>query len=136
MRRHRVNYESIEGVWLFYIGISLLGLSLLYMLFFASKWPYPLRPFLALILSFLLSGGIMCYGHLYNEEELQVRKTFITVGLGAYILWYVLYVRATIYCNAGLAYHTGLAVLLIFSLSFIIYSLAVKGNKVPNLRIK
>lgn len=136
MRRYKINYESVEGIWLLYIGICILGLSFLYFIFFISKWPYPAEPFLALILSFLVSSSFFFYGHLYKDKELMVRKTYLSAGLGAYILWYVLFVRATIYCNAGYAYHAGLACLLILALSFMFYSMAVEGNWFPNTRRK
>lgn len=129
MRRFRVDYDSIDGNWFSYIGIGLFGLSSVYFLFFMSKWPYPLRPFLALALSYILSGIHILYGHKYSGREIHTRKTYLLAGLGSYILWYALYVRATIYCNAGSAYHAGLAVLLALSISFTVYSLALKENE-------
>lgn len=129
MRKFKVDYDSIDGNWLVYIGLGLFAVSTVFFLFFISKWPYPLRPFLALALSYVISGGYILYGHRYQKQEIHTRKTFFLAGLGAYILWYALYVRASIYCNAGEAYHGGLAVLLVVSLTFKAYSFALKGNR-------
>ena len=129
MRKFRVDYDSIDGNWLIYIGIGLFTVSSVFFLFFLSKWPYPLKPFLALALSYILSAGYVLYGHRHQTQEIHIRKTYFLAGLGSYILWYALYVRATIYCNAGGAYHAGLAVLLAVSIIFTVYSLALKSNE-------
>lgn len=129
MRRYKADCDSIDGDWFVYTGIGMSILSTVYFLFFMSKWPYPLKPFLALAFSYFLGGWYVIHGHKYRKREIHTRKTYFLAGLGAYILWYALYVRATIYCNAGSAYHTGLAVLLILSLSFTLYSLAFEWNR-------
>lgn len=129
MSKPWASYESIDSDWLVYLGIGILGLSLVYLLFFVSKWPYPAHPFLAMTLSLFIGGWFIVYGHKFKGREIHTRKTYLLAGLGAYILWYALYVRATIYDNAGTAYHTGLAILLIVSLIFVVYSFALKGNE-------
>lgn len=134
MRAFKINYDSMEGMWLVYLGVCFWGASLLYPAFFMSKWPFPPLTYVAFLLSFLVGGGIVCIGYMNRGGEVQVRVSHLTAGMMLYLTWYVLYIRLTAYGSTNGAALTVLTVLLAASLSILLYALSVKDRLTFKIR--
>jgi hypothetical protein len=126
MRTLRINYDSMEGMWLVYLGICFCGASLLYLAFFASKWPFPPLTYVALLLSILISGGIVCIGYRNRGGEVQVRISYLTAAMILYLVFYFLYIRLMVYGSMNGTFLAFLSALLTVSLLVFCYSLSVR----------
>ncbi len=126
MRPFRINYESMEGMWLVYLGICFWGASLLYLAFFAGKWPFPPLTYVALLISFLIGGGIVFIGYRNRGGEVQVRVSHLTAAIILYLVFYFLYIRLTVYGSMNGTFLAFLSALLAVSLLVFSYSLSVR----------
>lgn len=134
MRTFRINYDSMEGVWLVYLGVCFWGASLLYLAFFASRWPFPSVTYVALLLSFLIGGGIVCIGYRNRGGEVQVRVSHLTAAMILYMVFYVLYIRLTVYGSMNWTSLLFLAIVLAVSLIIFFYSLSVRDKLTFRIR--
>lgn len=134
MRRFEIDYDSIEGNWLIYMGAGIWGASLLYILFFMSRWPYPAYSYIAAVASFIIGLSFILFAKMHGSSEIHVRVTALVAGVMMYFLWYVLFVRSTIYGTDSLAVHVGLIVLFVLSIVFLIYSFAVNDRSLFKIR--
>lgn len=134
MRRFEINYNSMEGNWLIYIGFGIWGISLVYLLFFISRWPYPVFPYLAVIVSFMMSLAFILFAQKHEDSEVHVRVTAFAIGITMYLFWYILFVRSTIYGSKGIVLHGSLMVLFIASVAIMFYSFAVEDKPLLKMR--
>lgn len=134
MRKFEIDYNSIEGNWLIYIGAGVWGASLLYLLFFIGRWPYPAVTYIAVVASFVIGLSFILLAKMHGSSEIYVRVTALVAGAVMYFLWYVLLVRSTIYGKDSLVIHVGLIVLFILSIVFLIYSFAVNDMSLFRIR--
>ncbi|MDN5357068.1 MAG: hypothetical protein AB7D42_00330 [Candidatus Methanomethylophilaceae archaeon] len=134
MRAFRINYDSMEGMWLVYLGVFFGGASLLYPVFFMSRWPFPPLTYVAFLLSFLVGGGIVCIGYMNRGGEVQVRVSYLTAGMILYLAWYVLYIRLTAYGSANVTTLAVLTAPLAASLLIFLYALSVRDGLTFKIR--